>query len=238
MQNYWILVYVGWGQWEVSHLRWHTQMLLGDTVSSFIASFSLWVWNWRNPRLKLEKALRTIGIHWVSGCLYFEIRVDILRFKMKYSRINTDSWIGSVWIHLICLGWRKLGLKQFTQLFTKFTHIVPLLYAATSPKNSHIFSWKRENVIRYRLSDSIHAACSQWLPATYWEGFWMTWILYWASLSSRSEDFAPMDGGLGRACRGATTSDNAAQNYVSWRLRKRWSSGVLLGSRMWTLECW
>lgn len=87
----------------------------------FIASFSLWVWNWRNPRLKLEKALRTIGIHWVSGCLYFEIWdiwVDILRFKMKYSRINADSWIGSVWIHLICLGWRKLGLKQFTQLFT------------------------------------------------------------------------------------------------------------------------
>lgn len=81
---------------------------------------------------------------------------------------------------------------------------------------------------RYRL----HAATGQWLPATYWEGFWMTWILYWASLSSRSEDFAPMDGGLGRACRGATTSDNAAQNYVSWRLRKRWSSGVLLGSRM------
>jgi len=31
---------------------------------------------------------------------------------------------------------------------------------------------------------------------------------------TQSEDFAPMDGGLGRACRGATTSDNAAQNYV------------------------
>lgn len=157
---------------------------------------------------------------------------------MNYSRIKTDSWIGPVWIHLICLGWRKLGLEQFTQLFTKFTHIVPLLYAATSPKKSRIFSWKKGKRIQVPALDSIHAACSQWLPATYWEGFWMTWILYWASLSSRSEDFAPMDGGLGRACRGATTSDNAAQNYVSWRLRKRWSSGVLLGSRMWKLEYW
>lgn len=90
MQNCWILVFVGWGQWEVSHLRWHTQMSLGDTVllqprfmlCSILQPLGLKL---KEPRLKLEKALRTIGIHWVSRCLYFEIWVDILRWTTPVS---------------------------------------------------------------------------------------------------------------------------------------------------------
>ena len=131
MQNCWILVFVGLGPvGGISFAVTHPDVAWGHGVV-LAASFHAVHRILRPLGLKLKEPPFEVGKGFTNHRNWLSFRVPLFwdmgwHLKMKYSRINTDSWIGSVWIHLICLGWRKLGLKQFTQLFTKFTHIVPL----------------------------------------------------------------------------------------------------------------